>query len=119
MKQKGKKMGVSKQMIDKTSFNHLEGLVSFRLRLLANLYTKASASAYERSFGLTLNEWRIIALLSSGGNLSISRLADQAQFDRGPSIQAQPWHRPIINRNQLSSATQRDIYRSHVFAAEA
>ena len=83
MKQTGKKKEATTQMIAQTSSNHLEGLVSFRLRLLANLYTKASASAYERGFGLTLNEWRIVALLSSGGKLSISRLADQAQFDRG------------------------------------
>ena len=83
MKQTGKKKEASTQMIDKTNANHLESLVSFRLRLLANLYTKASASAYERGFGLTLNEWRIITLLSAGGKLSISRLADQAQFDRG------------------------------------
>jgi len=83
MTQTAKKKEASTQMIDKTNANHLEGLVSFRLRLLANLYTKASASAYERGFGLTLNEWRIVALLSSGGKLSISRLADQAQFDRG------------------------------------
>jgi DNA-binding MarR family transcriptional regulator len=83
MKQTGKKKEASTQMIDKKSANHLESLVSFRLRLLTNLYTKASASAYERGFGLTLNEWRIVALLSAGGKLSISRLADQAQFDRG------------------------------------
>ena len=83
MRQTGKKKEASIQMINQTSSNQLESLVSFRLRLLANLYTKASASAYERGFGLTLNEWRIIALLSSAGKLSISRLADQAQFDRG------------------------------------
>jgi len=83
MNQTAKKKEASTQMIDKTNANHLESLVLFRLRLLANLYTKASASAYERGFGLTLNEWRIIALLSAGGKLSISRLADQAQFDRG------------------------------------
>lgn len=61
----------------------LTNLVSFRLRLLTNMYTKASASAYERNFGLTLNEWRVIALLSAADSLSISRLAAQAQFDRG------------------------------------
>jgi DNA-binding MarR family transcriptional regulator len=58
-------------------------LVSFRLRRLTNMYTKASASVYEREFGLTLNEWRIIALLFAAGSLSMSRLAQQAQFDRG------------------------------------
>jgi len=54
MTQTDKKKEASTQMIDKTNANHLESLVSFRLRLLANLYTKASASAYERGFGLTL-----------------------------------------------------------------
>jgi len=61
----------------------LSDLASFRLRLLTNMYTKASASVYERKFGLTLNKWRIISLLWAADSLSMSRLAHQAQFDRG------------------------------------
>jgi DNA-binding MarR family transcriptional regulator len=61
----------------------LSDLASFRLRLLANMYTKASASVYERKFGLTLNQWRIISLLWAADSLSMSRLAHQAQIDRG------------------------------------
>jgi DNA-binding MarR family transcriptional regulator len=61
----------------------LSDLTSFQLRKLVNMYTKASASVYERRFGLTLNEWRVISLLSSEGTLSMLRLAEHAQFDRG------------------------------------
>ncbi|MDQ8030478.1 MAG: MarR family winged helix-turn-helix transcriptional regulator [Bordetella sp.] len=63
--------------------SHLERLTSFRLRRLTNMYTKASASVYERQFDLTLNEWRVISLLDAAGSLSMLRLAEQAQFDRG------------------------------------
>jgi DNA-binding MarR family transcriptional regulator len=61
----------------------LSTLVSFRLRRLTNMYTKASASVYEREFGLTLNEWRVVSLLFATGPMSMSRLAHQALFDRG------------------------------------
>ncbi len=61
----------------------LRSLVSFQLRQLTNMYTKGTASVYERKFGLTLNEWRLIALLQVPGVLSLNRLAEQAQFDRG------------------------------------
>jgi DNA-binding MarR family transcriptional regulator len=61
----------------------LSTLVSFRLRRLTNMYTKASASVYEREFGLTLNEWRVVSLLFASGPMSMSRLAHQALFDRG------------------------------------
>lgn len=63
--------------------SNLEKLTSFRLRRLTNMYTKASASVYEREFDLTLNEWRVISLLESAKALSMLRLAEQAQFDRG------------------------------------
>ncbi len=61
----------------------LRVLVSFQLRQLANIYAKGSAIVYEREFSLTSNEWRLIALLEAAGQLSLNRLAAQAQFDRG------------------------------------
>ncbi|WP_087724325.1 MarR family winged helix-turn-helix transcriptional regulator [Pandoraea sp. PE-S2T-3] len=61
----------------------LRQLTSFQLRQLTNIYTKGSSSVYERNFGLTLNEWRSIALLHSISGMSLNRLAEQAQFDRG------------------------------------
>ncbi len=61
----------------------LRDLVSFQLRQLSNLYTKNTASVYQRKFGLTMNEWRLIALVDAARNISLNRLASQAQFDKG------------------------------------
>lgn len=61
----------------------LRDLVSFQLRQLSNLYTKNTSSVYQRKFGLTMNEWRLIALVHGAGTLSLNRLAAQAQFDKG------------------------------------
>jgi DNA-binding MarR family transcriptional regulator len=61
----------------------LRDLVSFQLRQLSNLYTKNTASVYQRRFGLTMNEWRLIALIEAAENISLNRLASQAQFDKG------------------------------------
>jgi len=61
----------------------LRDLVSFQLRQLSNLYTKNTASVYQRKFGLTMNEWRLIALVDAAGDISLNRLASQAQFDKG------------------------------------
>ncbi|WP_233849370.1 hypothetical protein [Paraburkholderia sp. HD33-4] len=48
---------------DASALSDLRDLVSFQLRQLTNIYTKGSSSEYERNFGLTMNEWRCIALL--------------------------------------------------------
>ncbi|SDV46996.1 MarR family winged helix-turn-helix transcriptional regulator [Chitinasiproducens palmae] len=66
-----------------TAVGDLRDLVSFQLRQLTNIYTKGSSSEYERSFGLTMNEWRCIALLHGRHGMSMNRLAEHAQFDRG------------------------------------
>jgi DNA-binding MarR family transcriptional regulator len=68
---------------DTPAFGDLRDLVSFQLRQLSNIYTKGSSSAYERSFNLTMNEWRCIALLHGKRGMSMNRLAEHAQFDRG------------------------------------
>ena len=76
--------GNSEQKAAQTSEpQDLRDLVSFQLRQLSNLYTKNTASVYQRKFGLTMNEWRLIALVDAAGNISLNRLASQAQFDKG------------------------------------
>jgi DNA-binding MarR family transcriptional regulator len=68
---------------DAAALRDLRDLVSFQLRQLSNIYTKGSSSEYERNFGLTMNEWRCIALLHGKRGMSMNRLAEHAQFDRG------------------------------------
>jgi DNA-binding MarR family transcriptional regulator len=80
----------------------LRDLVSFQLRQLSNIYTKGSSSAYELRFGLTMNEWRCIALLHGKRGMSMNRLAEHAQFDRG-----------------LASRTVRELEERGLLAREA
>ena len=61
----------------------LRELVSFKLRLLTTIYTKSLARAYGQRFGLTINEWRLLAQVQFAGKISMNSLAEQAQFDRG------------------------------------
>lgn len=71
------------QAESQVALGDLRDLVSFQLRQLSNIYTKGSSSAYELRFGLTMNEWRCIALLHGKRGMSMNRLAEHAQFDRG------------------------------------
>ncbi|MBN3723291.1 MarR family transcriptional regulator [Burkholderia sp. Ac-20379] len=78
-----KKAGRQKPETSVVGLRDLRDLVSFQLRQLSNIYTKGSSSSYERRFNLTMNEWRCIALLHGRRGMSMNRLAEHAQFDRG------------------------------------
>ena len=47
------------------------------------VFNKGAARIYGAEFGLTSNEWRLVALVHAAGELSMGRLASQAQFDPG------------------------------------
>ena len=43
---------------------HLDRFVPYRLSVLTNIVRMSIAHAYERDFGLTIPEWRVIAVLA-------------------------------------------------------
>lgn len=94
----------------------LANLASFRLRRLTNMYTKATSEVYEEKFGLSLNQWRILALLSSTRMLSLSRLAQQAQFDRGLTSRVVT---ELIGRELLTRTTDPNDSRGVLLALSA
>ena len=101
--------GNSEQKAAQTSEpQDLRDLVSFQLRQLSNLYTKSTASVYQRKFGLTMNEWRLIALIDAAGNISLNRLASQAQFDKGLTSRIVV---KLIERGVISRQTDPDDAR--------
>jgi len=61
----------------------LRTLVTFQMRQLTYMNSKSAASEYERKFQITMNEWRIMALIYQEKELSLNGLAEQGQFDRG------------------------------------
>jgi DNA-binding MarR family transcriptional regulator len=57
----------------------IQDLLSYRLHVVANLLSRGAELRYRREFGVSLWEWRTIALLGAGtGPLSLNHLAHAA-----------------------------------------
>lgn len=57
-------------------------LLSFRLHVVANLLSRGAALSYRRQFGVSLMEWRSLALLGGEAPLSLGDLARLAGLDK-------------------------------------
>jgi DNA-binding MarR family transcriptional regulator len=60
----------------------LAGFVPYRLSVLANTVSTAIAGAYAQRFGLSIPEWRVIAVLAERPNLSAAEVAAQTAMDK-------------------------------------
>jgi DNA-binding MarR family transcriptional regulator len=60
----------------------ITNLLSYRLHAVANLLSRGAAMRYKREFGVTLWEWRTIALLGAQQGLSLNELAKAAGLDK-------------------------------------
>jgi DNA-binding MarR family transcriptional regulator len=57
----------------------IRDLLSYRVHVVANLLSRGAELRYRREFGVSLWEWRTIALLGAGGEpLSLNHLAHAA-----------------------------------------
>jgi DNA-binding MarR family transcriptional regulator len=61
---------------------HLEQFVPYRLSVLTNIVSMSIAAAYEREFGLSIPQWRIIAVLARYPNLSAIEVAERTAMDK-------------------------------------
>jgi DNA-binding MarR family transcriptional regulator len=59
----------------------LEHFLPYRLSVLTNLVSGAIASVYEERFGLTIPEWRVIAVLARFPGLSAAEVAARTRMD--------------------------------------
>jgi DNA-binding MarR family transcriptional regulator len=59
----------------------LERFLPYRLSVLANVVSSAIASAYDERFGLSIPEWRVIAVLTRYPRLSARDVADKSRMD--------------------------------------
>ena len=60
----------------------LEDFLPYRLSILSNTISSAIAAAYDRRFGLTIPEWRVIAVLGRFPGLSAVEVADRTMMDK-------------------------------------
>ncbi|HEX9707235.1 MAG TPA: MarR family transcriptional regulator [Steroidobacteraceae bacterium] len=60
----------------------LEHFIPYRLSVLANTVSSALAGAYARRFGLTIPQWRVIAVLARVPGLSAADVAERTAMDK-------------------------------------
>jgi DNA-binding MarR family transcriptional regulator len=61
---------------------HLEKFLPFRLSVLSNTVSSAIAAAYFANFGLTIPEWRVMAILAANPGLSAAEVTARTAMDK-------------------------------------
>ncbi|MFP5513496.1 MAG: MarR family winged helix-turn-helix transcriptional regulator [Alphaproteobacteria bacterium] len=61
---------------------HLTRFLPYRLSVLANTVSHTLAKLYEKRFGITIPEWRIIAVLGGGETMSAGEIAHRTAMDK-------------------------------------
>lgn len=61
---------------------HLTRFLPYRLSVLTNVVSHTVAKLYDKRFGITIPEWRIIAVLGSGETLSAGEIAQRTAMDK-------------------------------------
>jgi len=60
----------------------LDHFLPYRLSVLSNRLSQAIARGYERRFGLSVTEWRVLAVLGLQPGLSASEVAERTAMDK-------------------------------------
>jgi len=61
---------------------HLEHFMPYRLSVLSNRVSSAIAKEYSDRFGLTIPEWRVMAVLGGSPGLSAREVAERTAMDK-------------------------------------
>jgi len=60
----------------------LDQFLPYRLSVLSNIVSTAISGAYEKRFGLTIPEWRVMAVLAMTPGLSAAEVAERTAMDK-------------------------------------
>jgi DNA-binding MarR family transcriptional regulator len=61
---------------------HLEAFLPYRLSVLSNTVSSAIAAAYFMNFGLSIPEWRVMAVLAANPGLSSAEVTARTAMDK-------------------------------------
>lgn len=61
---------------------NLETFLPYRLSVLSNQISQGIARTYEQRFGLSVTEWRVIAILGRFPGVSATEVAERAAMDK-------------------------------------
>lgn len=60
----------------------LEKFIPYRLSVASNAVSQLIAQSYEAEFGLKMQEWRVIAVLAEGGELTQQEIVLRTKMDK-------------------------------------
>jgi DNA-binding MarR family transcriptional regulator len=60
----------------------LDRFLPYRLSVLSNIVSTAISGAYEKRFGLSIPEWRVMAVLANSPDLSAAEVAQRTAMDK-------------------------------------
>ena len=60
----------------------LEEFLPYRLSVLSNRLSAAIAESYSRRFGLSIPEWRVVAVLAPAPGISAAEVAERTAMDK-------------------------------------
>jgi DNA-binding MarR family transcriptional regulator len=66
----------------------IRDLLSYRIHRLANALSRGAALRYRRDFGVSLMEWRILALLGAFAPMTLKELARESGLDKSQASRA-------------------------------
>ncbi len=97
----------------------LERFLPYRLSVLTNVLSGAIAGVYQQRFGLTIPEWRVVAVLSRHPGLSAAEVATHTRMDAVAVSRAVSRLLRARRIRRTISATDRRRSVLHVSAAGA
>ena len=89
----------------------LDDFLPYRLSIASNAVSDAVAGAYRTLFGLRIPEWRLIAVLAEGGNMSQQALCGRTRMDKVTVSRAAI---ALADRGLIARASNPEDQRSHL-----
>jgi DNA-binding MarR family transcriptional regulator len=87
----------------------LDDFLPYRLSVASNVVSQAIAHAYERAHGLSMQEWRVIAVVAEGGELTQREIVERTKMDKVTVSRAA---RSLEERDLIRRAQNADDARS-------
>jgi len=94
----------------------LDRFLPYRLSVLTNLVSSAIADAYQQRFGLSIPEWRVLAVLARYPGLSAAEVAGRTRMDAVAVSRAVA---RLLAAGRLRRTTSRDDRRRSVLTVSA
>lgn len=91
----------------------LDRFLPYRLSITSNLVSDRIARTYEALFGLTIPEWRLIAVIAEAGAITQAEIGERTRMDKVTVSRAAI---ALVGRSLLTRTPHREDRRSHLLS---